>query len=133
MRLSLLILSLAAMLTASCTRKPEMPVSSTVGPAFDPVAFFDGNTRHVIESRDGVPAERIVTDSQGKEMGPIDCEWCSVCPSRTAPIKNATGFCVQRGRPVQGDGQRHGRDRRRRGERAYFPLGVDSGRYPAIP
>jgi hypothetical protein len=70
-RLSLLGLSLAAMLTAGCTRDPDMPVSTGSSPAFDPVTFFDGHTRSwgVIESRFGVPTARIVTDGHGQREG----------------------------------------------------------------
>jgi hypothetical protein len=70
-RLSLPGLFLAAILTSSCTREPETPISASGGPAFDPVAFFDGHTRSwgVIESRSGVPTERIVTDSHGQRDG----------------------------------------------------------------
>jgi hypothetical protein len=64
-------LFLVLTLTAGCTRQPEMPVSTSGGPAFDPVAFFDGHTQSwgVIESRSGVPTERIVTDSHGQIDG----------------------------------------------------------------
>ena len=70
-RLSLLGLSLAAILTAGCARESRIPVSTGDSPAFDPVAFFDGQTRSsgVIKSRFGVPTERIVTDGHGQRDG----------------------------------------------------------------
>ena len=45
MRLSLLGLSLAAILTAGCIRELEVPASTSNDLAFDPIAFFDGQTR----------------------------------------------------------------------------------------
>lgn len=71
MRFSLLALGLATCLAAGCDRTPSTPVSTGGGPAFDPVAFFEGHTRSwgVIESRSGTPTERIVTDSHGERDG----------------------------------------------------------------
>jgi hypothetical protein len=68
-RLSLLALFLTVSLTPGCDRKPSASAGS--GPAFDPIAFFDGHTHSwgVIESRSGAPAERIVTDSHGEKDG----------------------------------------------------------------
>src|ERR1700677_1256123 len=70
-RFSLLALGLATCLAAGCDRTPSTPVSTGGGPAFDPVAFFEGHTRSwgVIESRSGTPTERIVTDSHGERDG----------------------------------------------------------------
>jgi hypothetical protein len=70
-RLSLLGLSLAAMLTAGCARESKIPVSTSSSPAFDPVAFFDGQTRSwgVIRSRFGASTERIVTEGHGQRDG----------------------------------------------------------------
>ncbi|HEY4040247.1 MAG TPA: DUF3833 family protein [Rhodopila sp.] len=71
MRLPLFAVYLVATLLLSCTPKPETPVSTGAGPGFDPVAFFDGHTQSwgVIESRDGAPTERIVTDGRGERDG----------------------------------------------------------------
>lgn len=71
MRPSLLTLSMAVGLAAACARKPDMPLPTMTGPAFDPIAFFDGHTHSwgVIESRSGAPIERVVTDSQGVQDG----------------------------------------------------------------
>ena len=44
-RFSLLALALAVTLTASCARESRIPISTDGSPAFDPVAFFDGQTR----------------------------------------------------------------------------------------
>ena len=68
-RASLTILGLIAGLLAGCDRAAEGP--TVTGPAFDPVAFFDGHThsRGVIESRSGAPTEWIVTDSRGERDG----------------------------------------------------------------
>jgi hypothetical protein len=68
-RLSLLALFLTVSLTPGCDQKPSAPAG--LGPAFDPIAFFDGHTRSwgVIESRSGAPTERIVTDSHGERDG----------------------------------------------------------------
>lgn len=73
MRFVFLVVGLAACLVTGCDRTIEMPVSTGGGPAFDPVAFFDGHTHSwgVIESRSGTPTERIVTDSHG-EMDGVD-------------------------------------------------------------
>jgi hypothetical protein len=70
-RFILLSLAVAATLAAGCARESSMPVSTSSSPAFDPVAFFDGQTRSwgVIESRFGVPTERIVTDGHGQREG----------------------------------------------------------------
>jgi hypothetical protein len=59
----------AASLVAGCDRTAHPPIGS--GPAFDPIAFFDGHTHSwgVIESRSGSPTERIVTDSHGEKDG----------------------------------------------------------------
>jgi Protein of unknown function (DUF3833) len=67
-RRSLLSICLAASLTTTGAPTPESPVSTGGGPAFDPVAFFNGHTRSwgVIESRSGAPTERIITDSHGE-------------------------------------------------------------------
>jgi hypothetical protein len=64
------VVCLAALLTAGCTEKTA-PVTAGTGPAFDPIAFFDGHTRSwgVIESRSGAPTERIVTESTGVRDG----------------------------------------------------------------
>lgn len=64
MRPFLLALSLAAGLVSACAAEPA-PMPPALGPAFDPIAFFDGHTRSwgVIESRSGAPTEHIVTDS----------------------------------------------------------------------
>jgi hypothetical protein len=66
-RISVLALCVTAGLIAGCDHKPPESATTGTGPAFDPVAFFDGHTRSwgVIESRSGAPTERIVTDSQG--------------------------------------------------------------------
>lgn len=71
MRLSLIVLCVASSLIAGCDRKPEASPAIGTGPAFDPVAFFDGHThsRGVIESRSGAPTEWIVTDSHGDREG----------------------------------------------------------------
>jgi Protein of unknown function (DUF3833) len=70
-RLSLLGLSLVAILNAGCTREPDLPASTSSGPAFDPVAFFDGQTRSwgLIESRFGQSTEQIATDGHGQRDG----------------------------------------------------------------
>jgi carbohydrate-selective porin OprB len=67
MRFSLLALCLAAGLTTGCSRKSDTAMSAASGPAFDPVAFFDGHTHSggVIESRSGAPTAWIVTDGHG--------------------------------------------------------------------
>jgi Protein of unknown function (DUF3833) len=66
-----LALALATILAAGCARESTMPVSTDGSPPFDPVAFFDGQTRSwgVIESRFGVSTERIVTDGHGQRDG----------------------------------------------------------------
>jgi hypothetical protein len=71
-RIFLLIPSLATIILAGCDRTPALPAAAGSGPAFDPVAFFDGHTRSwgVMESRSGAPTEWIVTDSQGEKDGP---------------------------------------------------------------
>jgi hypothetical protein len=68
-RLSLPIFSMAAILVAGCDRTPAPPAGS--GPAFDPIAFFDGHTHSwgVIEGRSGAPTEQIITDSRGEKEG----------------------------------------------------------------
>ncbi len=71
-RLSLLPLCLAVLITARCARETEIVPTATGGsPAFDPVAFFDGQTQScgVIESRFGVSTELIVTNGQGQRDG----------------------------------------------------------------
>jgi hypothetical protein len=70
-RFSLLALALAVTVTAGCARESRIPVSTDGSPAFDPVAFFDGQTRSwgVIESRFGVSTERIMTDGHGQRDG----------------------------------------------------------------
>jgi Protein of unknown function (DUF3833) len=70
-RFPLLALGLAAILAAGCARESRVPVSTDGSPPFDPVAFFDGQTRSsgVIESRFGVSTERIVTDGHGQRDG----------------------------------------------------------------
>jgi len=69
-RLPLIIVCLAAILTAGCTGK-RASVVAYGGPAFDPMAFFDGHTRSwgVIESRSGAPTGRIITESVGVRDG----------------------------------------------------------------
>jgi hypothetical protein len=66
-RISMMILCVTASLIAGCDNKPVESAMAGTGPAFDPVAFFDGRTRSwgVNESRFGAPTERIETDSQG--------------------------------------------------------------------
>jgi hypothetical protein len=70
-RLSLFALSLATCLAAGCDQTTSAPVSTGEGPAFDPVAFFEGHTTSwgVIEGRSGAPTQRIVTDSHGERDG----------------------------------------------------------------
>jgi hypothetical protein len=70
-RPALLALFLASSLVAGCDRKPEATASIGSGLAFDPIAFFDGNTHSagVIENRSGAPTQRIVTDSHGDRDG----------------------------------------------------------------
>jgi len=70
-RLFLLALWAATSLVAGCDRTNAASVSAGVGPAFDPIAFFDGHTRSwgVVESRSGAPTEWIVTDSHGEKEG----------------------------------------------------------------
>jgi Protein of unknown function (DUF3833) len=65
--MSFLALCVTASVIAGCDNKPAASAMVGTGPAFDPVAFFDGHThsRGVIERRSGAPAERIVTDSHG--------------------------------------------------------------------
>ncbi len=71
MRLFLITLCVAISLIAACNRKTDASKSIGTGPAFDPIAFFDGRTHStgVIEDRSGAPAERIVTDSHGDKDG----------------------------------------------------------------
>jgi hypothetical protein len=70
-RFGFVALGLAACLVTGCDRTTEVPVFTGGGPAFDPVAFFDGHTHSwgVIESRSGAPTERVVTDSHGEMAG----------------------------------------------------------------
>ena len=65
MRLPLPVFCAVMVLLAGCGPKP--PPAAGSGPAFDPIAFFDGHTQSwgVIEHRSGAPAERLVTYSQG--------------------------------------------------------------------
>ena len=65
------VFSLAAILLTGCDRTSSPPASAGTGPAFDPIAFFDGHTHSwgVIESRSGAPTGRIVTDSRGEKDG----------------------------------------------------------------
>lgn len=76
MRLSLLALGLIAGLASACAANPApmaapplTPLAAGNGPAFDPIAFFDGHTvsRGVVESRSGAPTEQIVTDSLAEQ------------------------------------------------------------------
>jgi hypothetical protein len=69
-RLPLIIVCLATVLAAGCAEK-RLPVAADGGPAFDPMAFFDGHTRSwgVIENRSGAPTERIITESVGVRDG----------------------------------------------------------------
>ena len=71
MRLSPLIVCMTAIILAGCDRTPRAPAVAGPGPAFDPVAFFDGHTHSwgVIESRSGAPTEQIETDSNGERDG----------------------------------------------------------------
>lgn len=71
MRPVLLALCVACSLIAGCDRKPELPASLGSGPAFDPIAFFNGRTHSlgVIENRSGAPTQRVVTDSHGDKDG----------------------------------------------------------------
>jgi hypothetical protein len=66
-RISLVALCTIASLIAGCDRQRTGSATAGIGPAFDPVAFFDGHTQSwgVIESRSGAPIERIVTDGHG--------------------------------------------------------------------
>jgi Protein of unknown function (DUF3833) len=70
-RVSLPALALAVTLTTGRAQESRAPVSTGSSPVFDPVAFFDGQTRSwgVIESRFGVPTERIMTDGHGHRDG----------------------------------------------------------------
>ena len=62
---------LALCLIAGCSRERDVPLAIDRGPAFDPIAFFEGHTQSwgVVESRSGMPTERIVTDSLGEADG----------------------------------------------------------------
>jgi hypothetical protein len=66
-----LALALATILAAGCARESRIPVSTGSSPTFDPVAFFDCQTRSsgVIESRFGASTERIVTVGHGERDG----------------------------------------------------------------
>ncbi len=70
MSLSRLGVCLAALLLAGCTEKPAT-VTTGAGAAFDPMAFFDGQTRSwgVIENRSGAPTEHVITESTGIRDG----------------------------------------------------------------
>jgi hypothetical protein len=70
-RCALPAIFIASLLLAGCDRGPAPAPSLGSGPAFDPIAFFDGHTRSlgVIEGRSGAPNERVVTDSQGEKVG----------------------------------------------------------------
>jgi hypothetical protein len=62
-------LLLALCLTACGAGQPEtLTNAGDGGPAFDPLAFFQGHTQSwgVIESRSGAPTEQVVTDSHGE-------------------------------------------------------------------
>jgi len=71
LRIPTLVLSLAAVLLSGCDAKPGPSESVGIGPAFDPIAFFDGHTHSwgVIENRGGAPTEWVVTDSHGEKDG----------------------------------------------------------------
>ena len=68
MRFCLLGLTLVLALTTGCARKPEAALPGGSGPAFDPIAFFNGHTHSwgVIEARSGQPGQWVVTDSEGQ-------------------------------------------------------------------
>lgn len=59
---------LAAILIASCFPALAPRASAGPGPAFDPLAFFEGHTHSwgVIEDRSGAPTKQIQTDSHGE-------------------------------------------------------------------
>jgi hypothetical protein len=63
----LIALCVAVCLIACCDHTPAQSAAPGTGPAFDPVAFFNGHTRSwgVIENRSGAPTQSIVTDSHG--------------------------------------------------------------------
>ena len=93
-----------------------MPVSTGSSPAFDPVAFFDGQTRSwgVIESRFGASSEQIVTNGLGQRDGTERLRMVQHLSFQDAHDPGAgLDPVAQRAGPVQSYGQRHGRNGRR--------------------
>ena len=68
----MIVICLAASLTASCAPTTDRPAAIRPAQAFDPLAFFVGHTHSwgVMENRSGAPIQSVVTDSQGEQIGP---------------------------------------------------------------
>lgn len=71
MRFARSLSALAVILLAGCHQTLPVPASVGSGPAFDPVAFFEGHTHSwgVVENRAGAPTEWVSTDSHGARDG----------------------------------------------------------------
>jgi Protein of unknown function (DUF3833) len=62
----------AAFSLAGCNNQPSVTTFGDAGPAFDPVAFFDGHIQSwgIIEGRTGTPTGWVVTHCEGQADGP---------------------------------------------------------------